>query len=246
MLSPNVLLKPPPFCVQHREARFRIAELTNFHLRRDQEETWQAHDGSAQGERRNSVAWTRSFLQRFAWNGRKRSSSDSERNIEARKKGSWVSTQEAILIEAQPYFGTISFHGEQRFISEVNLAEFYGKTVKKKGMAAAGTWYTHMRQERGFEMITPNAAITECPSLEGRSQRAFSLWFFLSCLLEGEASRGSSYNRFRLEQYQRSEVCSHTMYVKEGPGFAEFMLPAWHIDLTASWWNNFRTCCSLR
>jgi predicted nucleic acid-binding protein len=59
----------------------------------------------------------------------------------------------------RPYFERV-FSGRARgFVSEVNLAEFYYKTVEKKGMTTAELWYVQVRRSK-IKAVPPGEQIT--------------------------------------------------------------------------------------
>jgi predicted nucleic acid-binding protein len=60
---------------------------------------------------------------------------------------------------AAPYLNRILSRRAKGFISEVNLAEFYYRTVQKLGFQTAEIWYLQTRQA-GFEVVAPNEEIT--------------------------------------------------------------------------------------
>lgn len=74
----------------------------------------------------------------------------------------------------KPYFDRV-FSGEARgFVSEVNLAEFYYKTVQKKGLETAEVWYVQIRQSR-IKAVAPNEQITRHAALWKVKSRELSL-----------------------------------------------------------------------
>lgn len=64
----------------------------------------------------------------------------------------------------KPYVDRVLSSRASGFISEVNLAEFYYKSIEKFGIEVAETWYMRIRQSKLIvvppdEMITRNAAL---------------------------------------------------------------------------------------
>lgn len=59
----------------------------------------------------------------------------------------------------KPYFDRV-FSGRARgFVSEVNLAEFYYKSVEKQGMTTAELWYVQVRRSK-VRPVPPGEKIT--------------------------------------------------------------------------------------
>lgn len=59
----------------------------------------------------------------------------------------------------KPYFDRVLSNRAAGFVSEVNLAEFYYKTIDKLGMQTAETWYMQVRQSH-LRPVAPDEVIT--------------------------------------------------------------------------------------
>ncbi len=64
----------------------------------------------------------------------------------------------------KPYFDRVFSRVARGFVSEVNLAEFYYKTVEKKGLETAEIWYLQVRHSP-FRIVSPNETITRDAAL---------------------------------------------------------------------------------
>ncbi len=75
-----------------------------------------------------------------------------------------VSLYYAGVPSVKPYFDRV-FTGKSRgFVSEVNLAEFYYKTVGKKGAQTAEVWYLQLRRS-SLRVVAPDESITRQAAL---------------------------------------------------------------------------------
>lgn len=59
----------------------------------------------------------------------------------------------------KPYFDRVFSARALGFVSEVNLAELYHKTIEKFGIQSAEVWYQQVRQSR-LQAVAPNETIT--------------------------------------------------------------------------------------
>lgn len=64
----------------------------------------------------------------------------------------------------RPYFNRIISGAARGFISEVNLAEFYYKVGRLKGIETADVWYQQIRQTN-FLVVAPDQEITRDAAL---------------------------------------------------------------------------------
>ena len=73
-----------------------------------------------------------------------------------------------------PYFDRV-FSGRARgFVSEVNLAEFYYKSVEKQGMTVAELWYVQIRRSK-VKPVPPDEKITRRAATWKVQMRGLSL-----------------------------------------------------------------------
>lgn len=85
-----------------------------------------------------------------------------------------ISLYYAGLEAVRPYFLRV-FSGKARgFVSEVNLAEFYHKTVEKKDLQSAEVWYLQVRRSR-IKVVSPNEQITRQAALWKARRKGLSL-----------------------------------------------------------------------
>ena len=74
----------------------------------------------------------------------------------------------------RPYFDRIFSSHSLGFVSEINLAELYYKTIEKFGLDTAETWYLQIRQSR-LNIVAPNETITRSAAIWKSRARNISL-----------------------------------------------------------------------
>jgi len=74
----------------------------------------------------------------------------------------------------KPYFDRISSGTARGFVNEVNLAEFYYKTVERMGMVTAETWYVQVRRSK-LRCVSPNEQTTRRAAMWKVKRRELSL-----------------------------------------------------------------------
>jgi len=74
----------------------------------------------------------------------------------------------------RPYFDRASSGRARGFVSEVNLAEFYYKTVERMGAATAELWYVQVRRSK-IRCVPPDEQITRRAALWKVKRRELSL-----------------------------------------------------------------------
>jgi predicted nucleic acid-binding protein len=74
----------------------------------------------------------------------------------------------------KPYFDSVHEGRARGFVSEVNLAEFYYKTVEKVGMSTAEHWYMQVRRSK-IRCVSPNEQITRLAAHWKVKRRELSL-----------------------------------------------------------------------
>lgn len=72
------------------------------------------------------------------------------------------------------YFDRVFTNRASGFVSEINLAELYYKTIEKFGMQTAETWYKQIRQSN-LNVIAPDERITRNAALWKSKTRDVSL-----------------------------------------------------------------------
>jgi len=70
----------------------------------------------------------------------------------------------ATVRAVKPYFERVLTGKARGLVSEVNLAEFYCKTVEKMGAETAEVWYLQIRQSQ-IRVVPPNKDITRIAAL---------------------------------------------------------------------------------
>lgn len=72
------------------------------------------------------------------------------------------------------YFDRVFSARSSGFVSEVNLAELYYKTIEMFGMQTAEVWYQQVRQSR-LQVVAPNEAITRSAAIWKAKKAGISL-----------------------------------------------------------------------
>lgn len=74
----------------------------------------------------------------------------------------------------KPYFDRVFSNHASGFIAEINLAEFYYKSIAKFGMQTAETWYMQVRQSR-MSVVPPDEIITRSAAIWKSKRNDISL-----------------------------------------------------------------------
>jgi predicted nucleic acid-binding protein len=78
------------------------------------------------------------------------------------------------MSSVKPYFDRVFNKRASGFVSEVNLAEFYYKTIEKFGLDTAEVWYLQIRQSN-LKIIAPDIEITRKAGLWKSKNKGISL-----------------------------------------------------------------------
>jgi predicted nucleic acid-binding protein len=73
------------------------------------------------------------------------------------------------------YFDRVFSSRAAGFVSEINLAELYYKTIEKFGLDTAETWYLQIRQSSHLRVIAPGEAITRSAAIWKSTTKNISL-----------------------------------------------------------------------